>query len=106
MYRFDWRSPIANGFFGACHALELPFVFGTYRLAPQLTGEGPEADALARAMVDTWAAFARSGDPSTDTLRWPAFDAKHRRTMILGRGFSVEEMPREAERRYWDSIIA
>jgi para-nitrobenzyl esterase len=105
MYRFDWRSPIANGFFGACHALELPFVFGTYRLAPQLTGEGPEADALAKAMVDAWVAFARSGDPSTDTLRWPAFDAEHRRTMILGRGFSVEEMPREAERRYWDGII-
>jgi para-nitrobenzyl esterase len=29
MYRFSWPSPAVRGMLGACHAVELPFVFGT-----------------------------------------------------------------------------
>lgn len=29
MYEFAWRSPALNGLFGACHALEIAFVFDT-----------------------------------------------------------------------------
>jgi carboxylesterase type B len=29
MYEFGWRSPQFNGLLGACHALEVPFVFDT-----------------------------------------------------------------------------
>jgi para-nitrobenzyl esterase len=105
-YRFDWRSPIGNGVLGACHALDLPFVFGTHRLVPAFAGEGPEADALAAKVGDAWIAFARADDPSTDPLRWPPFDAERRSTMILDRKCRVEERPREAERRCWDGIIA
>jgi para-nitrobenzyl esterase len=104
-YRLDWRSPIANGALGACHALDLPFVFGTHRLVPAFAGEGPEADALATTIGDAWLAFARSGDPSTDALHWPAFDVERRSTMILDRECRVEELPQEAERRCWDGII-
>jgi para-nitrobenzyl esterase len=106
MYRFDWRSPAANGALGACHALELPFVFGTQRLVPAFAGKGPDADALATKVVDAWLAFARSGDPSTDALHWPPFDAERRSTMILDRECRVEERPQEAERRCWDGVIA
>jgi len=104
-YRFDWRSPVANGALGACHALDLPFVFGTQRLVPAFAGEGAEADALAKKVVDAWLAFACSGDPSTDARDWPRFDLEHRSTMILDRECSVEELPNEAERRCWQSII-
>lgn len=105
-YRFDWRSPIADGALGACHALDLPFVFGTHRLVPAFVGEGPDADALATTVGDAWVAFARTGNPSTDALHWPAFDAESRNTMILDRECRVQERPREAERRCWDGIIA
>jgi para-nitrobenzyl esterase len=104
-YRFDWCSPIGNGLLDACHALELPFVFGVQGLAPKLLGEGPDADALARRMEDAWVAFGRSGDPSTSELPWPAFDAARRRTMIMDREWRIEEMPQEAERLCWDGII-
>jgi para-nitrobenzyl esterase len=104
-YRFDWRSPIGDGALGACHALDLPFVFGTHRLVSAFAGEGPDADALATKVGDAWVAFACAGDPSTDALHWPAFDAKRRNTMILDRECRVEELPREAERRCWDGII-
>jgi para-nitrobenzyl esterase len=104
-YRFDWRSPAANGALGACHALELPFVFGTHRLVPAFAGEGPDADALATKVGDAWVAFARSGDPSSDALSWPTFDAERRSTMILDRECRPEELLRETERRCWDGII-
>jgi para-nitrobenzyl esterase len=104
-YRFDWPSPWGNGVLGACHALEIPFVFGTQRRVPGLVGEGPDVDALATKMGDAWAAFARSGDPSTDALKWPPFDAQRRSTMVLDRECRVEQLPHEAERRCWDGII-
>lgn len=105
-YRFDWRSPVADGALGACHALDLPFVFSTQRLVPAFAGAGPDADALATTIGDAWLAFARTGDPSTDALHWPPFDVERRSTMILDRECRAEELPREAERRCWDGIIA
>ena len=36
MYVFTWPSPAA-GVLGACHAIELPFVFGTLD-APNMAG--------------------------------------------------------------------
>lgn len=105
-YRLDWRSPAADGALGACHALDLPFVFGTHRLVPPFAGAGPDADALAATIGDAWLTFARSGDPSTDALHWPPFDVERRSTMLLDRRCRIEELPREAERRCWDGIIA
>jgi para-nitrobenzyl esterase len=105
-YRFDRRSPAGNGILGACHALDIAFVFGTQRIARAFVGGGADADALAKTMGDAWVAFARKGDPSTDSLPWPPFDAVRRRTMILDRECRAEELPQEAERDCWDGIIA
>ena len=86
-YLFTWRSPFAGGTLGACHALELPFVFGTlgHPLLRGFTGSGPEAAALAERIQDAWIAFARAGNPSHPALpEWPGYDPKRRATMILG----------------------
>ncbi len=104
-YRLDWRSPLGDGILGACHAIDLPLVFGTQRLARRWVGRGEEVDALAARMGDAWVAFASSGDPSTPSLPWPRFEATHRRTLILDAERRVEDAPREAERRCWDGII-
>lgn len=104
MYRFDWRSPLLGGALGACHALELPFVFGTLELPglANFTGGGSEALELSTAIMEAWAAFARSGDPSTPGLRWPAYDASTRATMILDSARRVEDRPHESERLCWE----
>ncbi|MFE7426569.1 carboxylesterase/lipase family protein [Streptomyces sp. NPDC057545] len=60
VYEFCWRSPVMG--LGACHALELGFVFDNLRAAEDLTGPGapqPLADAMHRA----WVAFATTGQP-------------------------------------------
>ena len=103
-YLFDWASPAFGGALGSCHALELPFVFGTLDrpVLRSLVGAGAEARALAGRIQDAWIAFARAGDPSHAGLgEWPAYDTDRRRTMILGKACRVEAAPREPERAFW-----
>ncbi len=100
MYLFTQPTPLYEGALGSCHALEVPFVFGTNHgdLAP-LTGTGAGVEALARAMQDAWLAFARTGDPNHKGLPvWPAFTSKRRATMVLGTQQDVAYGPLEAER--------
>lgn len=63
-YEFGWASPQWQGRLGAAHAVELPFVFGNLHTAQgqEFTGAAPPAD-LAQAMHQSWAGFARQGDP-------------------------------------------
>ena len=107
-YRFDWQSPRDGGAWGACHALDVPFVFGTRDL-PQTAvwaGTGPEADAFEALIQDTYLNFARTGDPSGGALaEWPQFDARSRRTMLLDRECRVVERPRPEERAAMESVV-
>ena len=75
VYEFSWRSPGFGGRLGACHALELPFVFNTIDVCTGpdgLLGEAPPRE-LAEHIHDLWIAFAK-GEP----LPWPAYDAAAR----------------------------
>jgi len=101
-YLFTWRSPLFGGALGACHALELGFLFGTYD--ENFCGKGPAADALAKNIQDSWLAFARNGDPSCASLgKWPSY-SERRETMILGEDCHVEEAPYDEELRAWEVI--
>ncbi|MEJ3654117.1 carboxylesterase family protein [Actinomycetes bacterium KLBMP 9759] len=107
MYRFDWAPP--HGL-GAVHTAELPFVFGTLRFtgipggAEAMSGDGERLTALSERMVAAWTAFARTGDPSTPELDWPAYDAPTRATLIWDVRPMVENAPRDAERAAWDGF--
>jgi para-nitrobenzyl esterase len=102
-YLFTFAPPVV----GACHGLELPFVFGTLRapLLGPLLGWSPSAQALSRAMQDAWIALARTGNPAHEGLPdWPSYDAARRATMRLGRRCGVVDAPFEDERRFWESL--
>ena len=58
---------------GAWHTAELAFCFDNTARCSQGTGNGPEAQALAKKMATAWANFARPGNPSQPELPWPAF---------------------------------
>ena len=101
-YLFTWKSPLDGGVLGACHTLEMGFVFGT--LPANFCGTGPAVERLSWNMMDAWIAFARSGDPSNEGFgRWPEYGEK-RKTMLLGEQCYVEEAPLEEERAAWDDI--
>jgi para-nitrobenzyl esterase len=101
-YLFDWVSPARRGALGACHALELPFMFGTLA-APTLdrfAGKGPDAEALSTRMMDAWLAFAKSANPG-----WSSYDAARRATQIFDRADRLEHAPLDAERAAWDGML-
>jgi para-nitrobenzyl esterase len=77
-YDFTWRSPACGGRLGACHGVELPFVFGTLTAATGPSGllgsvDTPPPQALADRVRDAWVGFARDGDPG-----WPSGPDPHR----------------------------
>jgi para-nitrobenzyl esterase len=99
-YVFTWKSAAPG--FGACHALDVGFVFGN--LNEEFHGCGPGAQKLAGDMQDAWIAFARTGDPSCPGLgNWPRY-GMDRKMMVLGAGSHVETAPYDEERRAWDGI--
>jgi para-nitrobenzyl esterase len=103
-YLFTWKSPARRGALGACHALELPFVWGTLEAPgmPRFAGAGPEAETLSSRMMDAWIAFAHTGSPACDALPpWPAYDAATRATMIFDQECRAEDAPLDRERSSW-----
>ncbi len=92
VYEFGWRSPAFGGKLGACHALELPFVFNTLPscTGPQgFVGENPP-QALANSTHKIWVDFARDG-----SLPWAEFNAETRLVYHLETGTAghEEQMP-------------
>jgi para-nitrobenzyl esterase len=98
MYEFTWRSPRFEGRLGACHYLEVGFVFDRLGRDRALAGSEPPQQ-LADAMHAAWVAFARTGDPG-----WPPYDPDRRATMRFGDRCEVVDDPRGDERRLWDGI--
>ncbi len=108
-YLFSWHSPAMHGALGACHALELGFVFGTNDVPgmDRFAGSGPAADRLATQMQDAWLAFARKGDPSCASLgAWPGYTEARRATMVFSENSKLEDAPLDDERRAWDGLPA
>ncbi|WP_327706470.1 hypothetical protein [Streptomyces decoyicus] len=87
-YTFAWRSTAFDGRLGACHCVELPFVFDRTEL-PALHGAhallGPDlpdrgvADLAARTHA-AWVAFATHGAPG-----WQPYDSDQQATMHIDR---------------------
>ena len=81
-YYFTWQTPILDGLPGAWHTAELQFCFDNTKRCEQGTGNTPEAQALAKKMASSWAAFAASGNPSLPGLKWQPTDPETNKTMI------------------------
>jgi para-nitrobenzyl esterase len=94
MYGFGWHSPARDGVMGACHALDLPFVFGNLDAPgmPAFAGESAEAQAVAEAMMDAWCGFARGEEP------WPPYGLARRATFEFGRVSALRDAPFDEER--------
>ena len=104
-YLFAWPSPALNGDLGACHVLELPFVFNTlsYPGFQDFIGKSPDLNTLSYKMMDAWIAFARSGNPNHDGIpKWPSYDLEKRSTMLINHEFKVVEKFLDKERAAWE----
>jgi para-nitrobenzyl esterase len=96
VYEFAWRTDYLG--MGACHALELAFVFDTLASdgARKMTGSRPAQD-VADAMHRAWVDFAHGKDPG-----WARYDSDSRPVMTFDHPESrVVNAPREDERVLW-----
>ena len=102
-YVFTWPSPWKGGAWGACHGLDVGFVFANIDATNSRAyhGEGAEADALVAFCQQAWTNFARCGNPSGGLVgHWPEYGAR-RATMLLGAKRAVALDFQAEERRAW-----
>jgi para-nitrobenzyl esterase len=92
-YLFAWQSPQLDGRGGAWHTLDLAFCFDNTERCAQGTGNTPQARILAHQTARAWAAFARSGNPSTPELEWTPTDPERMQTMVLDEHCRMENDP-------------
>ena len=103
-YLYTHSSTGFGGMLGAAHAMEIPYVFETYRSygAEMLNGEvTAEREAFSERLADAWTSFAIGGDPSTDALGgWPLY-GDDRTTLELDLEARLVDDPQRDERRIW-----
>ncbi len=96
LYRFDWKSPASA--FGACHCIELPFLFNTFKkwLPPMIAGlDLNEGLNLSKVLQKTWGTFAKYGDPNHDDIAyWPKFSEKQHSEIHWNKYIEVIQKPR------------
>ena len=105
MYRFDWPSR-AQDYFGACHAIELAFVFKTFDspFANEIVGPNPPMG-LSDIMQDAWISFACTGNPDHKGMpKWPTYDTGRRATMLFNTECKVMDDPQPELRQLFRGI--
>jgi para-nitrobenzyl esterase len=83
-YMYLWRQKLQTSpqgtYYGACHASEVCYVLNTGR---QIKTDEVTDSALASEVQQMWVNFAATGNPSTPSHYWPAYDTTQGATMIL-----------------------
>ncbi len=109
LYLFTHASPARRGALGSCHALEMPFVFGTLGAPTQdkFAGTGPDVERLSRDMMGSWLGFANTGDPAhAKAAPWSQYDAEKRPTMMFGtKASALENDPFGEERAAIEKLM-
>jgi para-nitrobenzyl esterase len=107
-YSFTWSPALLERQIGACHGLELPFVFGTI-LEPWLRpwlGAMPGARKLSHRMQEAWLAFAKTGQPGHAGVPfWPAYDTEKRQAMVFGRSCNAVPAYADSALRFFGAQI-
>ncbi|WP_439030580.1 carboxylesterase/lipase family protein [Gordonia terrae] len=100
VYEFVWQPDTFEGRLGACHTIEVPFVFDTLdaEWGRRLRGEAPQT--VADLMAGVWSSFVRTGDPG-----WPADDPRTHPVARLSDRVDVVPDPHQWRAAIWDGLI-
>ena len=80
-YFYYWAKESSLPNLGACHAVELAYVFNN--LNDTIYTGSPADKKLAETVQEMWVNFAKTGDPSTQEHHWKPYDSIDRFTMVL-----------------------
>ncbi|MCS7480675.1 carboxylesterase/lipase family protein [Umezawaea endophytica] len=100
VYRFDYPEPADNHGLGACHGVEIPFVFDT---AHRPDARPRIGDTPSRAVTDTahgaWVSFITDGTPG-----WSPYTPDTRTAALLTDKVTEVDDPSGDERALWEGI--
>jgi para-nitrobenzyl esterase len=107
MYLFAWQTQANGGQLGACHAADMPFMFGNLDApgARRLIGSGPGEPDVSDAMVNALIAYVRSGDPNHAGIpEWPPYRPESRATLVFDTKCEVVQDPHPNVRAVWAGL--
>ncbi|EQD84699.1 carboxylesterase/lipase family protein [Saccharopolyspora erythraea] len=100
LYEFAWPAPVLDGAYGACHSIDVPFLFGVLddEIGRPLLGDPAPAgfEVLSAQLRRAWTSFAASGDPG-----WPEFGTDWRLARSWNVPLEVVSDPAGESRRIW-----
>ncbi|MGB1464969.1 MAG: carboxylesterase/lipase family protein [Alcanivorax nanhaiticus] len=100
-FQFTWPSAPFGLPLGACHVVDIPFVFGVTDTPAGVyfTGGGEEAKALSERVMSVWGQFAHGNE-----LDWPRWQDT-RQVCQFGPGEPFAALLDEAGEALWETII-
>jgi para-nitrobenzyl esterase len=108
-YEFALPSPVRNGEFGACHAMEIPFVFGNLdqmgvnEFVGDDLGQGTPARAVSDQMNRSWAEFAAAGVPrGPNGSGWDRYSMANEKQMHFGADIHLRRDPHSERLSWWN----
>lgn len=108
-YRFDWTSfPIRLIGLGACHGIELPFIFSSFHSDAgkmiMKASSNRRVKNMSKNMQNAWINFARTGNPNSDNNNWLPYNTKTRSTLIFDNTIRIVSDPIAKLREGWQVI--
>jgi len=109
LYRFDWHDTRLPNKMGAFHAIDVPFVFGTFdtdnELIQRLTREDTveKNEYISFWMMDYITSFARTGVPYAEGApEWPEYTTESKNRLYINKETTARELTdREVARYEW-----
>lgn len=101
-YMYYWTKPLSDPIYGSCHGTEVSYVLNTGRQIKMGDVHNPS---LAAEVQQMWVNFATTGNPSTPSHYWPAYDGTQRATMQLGDTIVLVNDPLADQRRLIAPLI-
>ena len=95
-YMYYWNKSLSDPIYGACHGSEVSYVLNTGR---QIKSGDQHNPVLAAEVQQMWVNFATTGNPSTPSHYWPAYETTQRATMVLGDSIYLVNDPLPDQRR-------
>lgn len=96
VYMYYWTRKSALPHYGACHAVELAYVFGNVD-DTVYTGERADEE-LSHTVQNMWVNFAKTSDPGTGEYDWEPYDESTRKTLLLGDEIGLVSDPLKEQR--------
>lgn len=104
-YQVDFPTVIDGGRRRAMHMTDIPLAFDNTDKEGAITGNGPQARAMAAVVSECFIAFAKSGNPNHAALPpWQPYRLPERHTMIFNLPPHQENDPRGAQRQLFEKV--